>query len=117
MTDLVNYLIQIENDGYTLIQSLCRDALTIPGGGWAHWWYEPTERVEYETYTYLDPAQAAFIRADPEVEVAQGRDPRRVRRCGSWAADARPRTTSTCSRKPTTRCRRPVPLCFLAKRP
>ncbi len=69
-TDYANYLINQENDGYSIMYATCKDALIRACGVVKVWWEEKEESIT-ERYTGIDEATLEMVQmeADTDVEV------------------------------------------------
>lgn len=65
-TDLVNYVVRKECDGYRQFRDACSDALLLGNGIIKHWW-DKTPVYKTESYSGLRDDQYAFITRPPEV--------------------------------------------------
>jgi len=66
-TDAVNYVINVENDGFTLVYDACKDALLLKTGVIKHWWEKKTEKTR-EEYEGITPEGEALLLADKAME-------------------------------------------------
>lgn len=66
-TDYANYVFTRDNDGFSILHSVFKDALTRKAGFAKYWWDEST-RVTTSHYTGLDPMAVFVLEQDPEVE-------------------------------------------------
>jgi hypothetical protein len=69
-TDAVNYVINVENDGFTLIYDSCKDALLLKTGAIKHWWEKKVEKTR-EEYEGITPEGEALLLADSAVEAIE----------------------------------------------
>jgi len=72
-TDYVNWIFNADNPGFLILYTLFKDALLQKNGIAKVWWDEGSEEVR-ETYRRKTAEEAAFILADPDIEVIERRD-------------------------------------------
>lgn len=66
-TDYANYIFTRDNDGFSILHSTFKDALTRKAGFVKYWWDTAVE-VTTAHYTGLDPMAVFVLENDPEVE-------------------------------------------------
>lgn len=67
-TDMANFVINHDNDGYKLLHTWFKDALMFRLGVVKYFWDE-TEEVNEEEYNNLSEEELALLLSDPDVEV------------------------------------------------
>lgn len=69
-TDLANHVFLKENDGFMVLSTAIKDAL-VQELGIVHWWWEESQRVEYEFYQGLTEEQIAVnIASNPDLTIS-----------------------------------------------
>jgi len=67
-TDYANHIILEDNDGFTMMWGVFKDAL-VRKTGFVKWWWEPYEEISERSYTGLTEAEYETLLADTEVEI------------------------------------------------
>ena len=67
-TDYINYIIQEDNEGFSILHSVFKDAL-VRKLGIVKWWWETSDREETAKYSGLTFPELASLKRDPELTV------------------------------------------------